>query len=417
MLEMYETAKTWLMELADRDQLWILHAFGVVLATLVLAMVVSFIIGRLERKAEKSSAIWLALLFRAMRAPVKAIIWLLGISWASYLTHRGADLELMSVVQTVRDVGVVLLITWFMIRFIRYGELEFLQPHKGDPGDPTTVTAISKLLKIAVVVTAGLVLLQTLGYSISGVLAFGGVGGIAVGFAAKDMLANFFGGLTIYLDRPFAVGDWVRSPDQEIEGTVENIGWRQTRIRTFDRRPLYVPNATFTQISVENPSRMEHRRINETIGIRYDDVEKMDDIIADVRQMLIDDDRMETDNQTLIVNFNSFGPSSLDFFIYTFTKTVNWVEFHSIKQSILLKVAEIIIGHGAEIAFPTSTVHVPEGLRLNEKSATRDEQNDDESSSDKTRRPEKVSRQQTKDSRKGEIRDQQSDEGEGSDGD
>ena len=78
----------------------------------------------------------------------------------------------------------------------------------------------------------------------------------------------------VYLDRPFAVGDWVRSPDREIEGTVENIGWRVTRIRTFDKRPLYIPNSIFSQIAVENPSRMSNRRIKETIGIRYDDASK-----------------------------------------------------------------------------------------------------------------------------------------------
>ena len=113
--------------------------------------------------------------------------------------------------------------------------------------------------------------MQLFDYSVSGLLAFGGIGGIAVGFAAKDLLANFFGGLMIYLDRPFSVGDWIRSPDKEIEGTVEDIGWRLTRIRTFDKRPLYIPNSIFASISVENPSRMSNRRIYEKIGIRYDD--------------------------------------------------------------------------------------------------------------------------------------------------
>lgn len=363
-MELMEPIKTLLTNLADRDQLWIVHAFGVVLATLVLAMVVSYVVKRLERKADKGNAIWLMMAFRSVRPPLKGIIWLLGISWASYLTHEGADIELMGAVETIRQVGIVLLVTWFLVRFIKLGEQEFLSPRAGDPGDPTTVGAVSKLLRASVVITAVLGLLQALGYSISGVLAFGGVGGIAVGFAAKDLLANFFGGLTIYMDRPFAVGDWVRSPDKEIEGVVENIGWRQTRIRTFDRRPLYVPNATFTQISVENPSRMENRRILETIGIRYDDVDKMGAIVADVRQMLLDDERIETDTQTLIVNFNTFAASSLDFFVYTFTKTVNWVEFHEIKQDIMLKIADIIAGYGAEIAYPTSTLHVPEPVRL-----------------------------------------------------
>ncbi|WP_286845492.1 mechanosensitive ion channel family protein, partial [Spongiibacter sp. UBA6593] len=184
---------------------------------------------------------------------------------------------------------------------------------------------------------------------------FVGIGGIAVGFAAKDLLANFFGGLMVYLDRPFSVGDWIRSPDKNIEGTVENIGWRQTRIRTFDQRPLYVPNATFTQISVENPSRMLNRRIYETIGVRYDDAKHIPAIISKVREMLANHPEIDT-RKTLIVNFNSFNASSLDFFVYTFTKTTQWVKYHEIKQDILLNILEIVHELGADVAYPTSTI-------------------------------------------------------------
>ena len=179
---------------------------------------------------------------------------------------------------------------------------------------------------------------------------------VAIGFAAKDLLSNFFGGLFIYLDRPFAVGDWIRSPDREIEGTVEQIGWRVTRIRTFDKRPLYIPNSVFSQISVENPSRMSNRRIKETIGIRYDDISKMEIIINQVKEMLKAHPDIDTE-KTLIVNFDCFAPSSLDFFIYTFTKTTDWIQFHEVKQNVLLKIIHIIEKNGAEIAFPTSTLH------------------------------------------------------------
>jgi MscS family membrane protein len=208
-----------------------------------------------------------------------------------------------------------------------------------------------------------LVVLQTLGYSVSGVLAFGGIGGIAVGFAAKDLLANFFGGLMVYLDRPFKVGDWIRSPDQDIEGTVVKIGWRLTTIRTFDKRPLYVPNAIFTSISVQNPSRMSHRRIYETIGLRYDDASKLSSIIQNVKNMLIEHNDIDH-TQTLIVNFNAYGSSSLDFFVYTFTKTTDWVKYHEVKQDVLLKILAIIEREGADIAFPTSTLLVPDGVKL-----------------------------------------------------
>jgi MscS family membrane protein len=206
-------------------------------------------------------------------------------------------------------------------------------------------------------ITAVLLVLQAFGFSISGVLAFGGIGGIAVGFAARDLLANFFGAMMIFLDRPFSVGDWVRSPDREIEGTVEEIGWRLTRIRTFDKRPLYIPNSVFTTLAVENPSRMHNRRIYETIGIRYDDIGVMAPIVADVETMLRAHEAIETD-ATLMVNFVDFGPSSVDFFVYCFTKTIVWSEFHVIKQDILLNIARIITQHGAEIAFPTQTLHI-----------------------------------------------------------
>jgi MscS family membrane protein len=229
--------------------------------------------------------------------------------------------------------------------------------------DVTTIAAVGKLIRLSIIITATLVGLQSLGFSISGVLAFGGVGGIAVGFAAKDLLANFFGAIMIYLDRPFVVGEWIRSPDREIEGTVEEIGWRLTRIRTFDKRPLYVPNSVFTQIAVENPARMANRRINETIGIRYDDLHEMAAIVDEVKTMLREHPEIDQ-QQTLIVNLNAFAASSVDFLVYTFTRTTEWIRYHEIKQDVLLKIAAIIESHGAEIAFPTHTLHVPDGLSL-----------------------------------------------------
>jgi len=243
---------------------------------------------------------------------------------------------------------------------------------RSEPYDRTTMDAIAKLLRVSIIITATLVVLQTLGFSVSGVLAFGGIGGIAVGFAAKDLLANFFGGLMIYLDRPFAVGDWIRSPDRDIEGTVEHIGWRLTRICTFQLRPLYIPNSTFANIAVENPSRMSNRRIYETIGIRYDDASKMADIVRDVEKMLREHPEINT-NQTLMVSFNTFAPSSLDFFIYTFTKTKAWVHYHNVKQDVLLRILKIIESHGAKVALPTSTVHVPNALLMRQETEEKED--------------------------------------------
>ena len=144
---------------------------------------------------------------------------------------------------------------------------------------------------------------------------------------------------------------------------MEEIGWRRTVIRTFDKRPLYVPNSAFTTISVENPQRMWNRRIKETIGVRYDDLARVPAILADIREYLRTSPLIEPD-RIIMVNFNQFGASSLDFFIYCFTRTVVWTEYHTAKEEVLLGIAAIIEKHGAEVAFPTTTVHVPNGIEM-----------------------------------------------------
>lgn len=343
-----ETLRNWLIEPV------VYTTFIVVFGTVILDFITRRLFAKLEHRADNTHTVWDDALVRSIRRPASLMIWTLGITYAAQVVSSETDSDLANLISPVRYVLVVGILTFFLSRFIRECEAGFIQ----NGSDVTTVHAVGKLLRVSVLITAGLTVLQTLGVSISGVLAFGGVGGIAVGFAARDLLANFFGGLTIYMDQPFRIGDWVRSPDRDIEGTVENIGWRLTCIRTFDQRPLYVPNATFTTISLENPSRMRNRRIYETIGIRYDDIDRMQPIVDEVRQMLIDDAEIETDERTLIVNFNGFNASSLDFFVYTFTKTTNWVEFHGVKQRILLQIAEIIARHGAEIAYPTRTLHM-----------------------------------------------------------
>lgn len=344
---------------------WITQVFIVVFISLLTDFFQKRVLNRLQSKFESTKNLWDDALINALRTPLSLLIWVVGIAFAAQIVEKNTGAAIFAAIVPIRDVSVIAIITWFLIRMVGEVEKNFIKKHgQGDQTfDPTTANALSKLLRASILITAGLVAMQTLGYSISGVLAFGGIGGIAVGFAAKDLLANFFGGLMIYLDRPFAVGDWIRSPDREIEGIVEHIGWRLTLIRTFDKRPLYVPNAAFASIAVQNPSRMSHRRIYETIGIRYDDAAKMADIVADVKNMLLRHPDIDQD-QILMVNFTSFGPSSLDFFIYTFTRTTVWTEYHEVKEKVLLAIHDIIAAHGAEVAFPTSTIHIPDEVLL-----------------------------------------------------
>ena len=342
------------------DGLWLTEAFLIILIALLFDFFQKKALKKLHIKLERTKNPWDEAVLESLAKPISAFIWLWGVTIAANVIGDANNISLYSgLVELTRQVGVILIITWFLLRLITRIEKNIIKIGcaKEDNYDVTTVHAITKLIRVSVFITGALVMLQELGVSVSGVLAFGGIGGIAIGFAAKDLLSNFFGGLMIYMDRPFAVGDWIRSPDRKIEGTVENIGWRLTLIRTFNKRPLYVPNATFATIAVENPSRMTHRRIKETIGVRYDDVDKLEVILDEIRNMLRSHEEIDN-TQTLMVNFNQFAPSSLDFFIYTFTKTTNWVKYHRVKQDVLFQIISIIEKHGAEIAFPTSTLHL-----------------------------------------------------------
>jgi MscS family membrane protein len=350
-----------LAPLVGRDEtlLLVLQVFLVVLGVVVANFILRRVLARLEARTLQTSTPWDNALVSAARQPLTVVAWVLGLSFAARIVEAGTEATVFEIIDPVRIIGVIACIAWFLVRFIGNIQNAIVAQRlaRGESIDRTTVDAIGKLLRISVLITAALVGLQSLGFSISGVLAFGGIGGIAVGFAAKDLLANFFGGLMVYLDRPFAVGDWIRSPDKDIEGTVEEIGWRLTRIRTFDKRPLYVPNGIFAQIAVENPSRMSNRRIKEIVGVRYDDVGKLAAITDDIKAMLRAHPEIDQ-QQTMIVNFDQFSASSLDILVYTFTKTTVWVAYHEIKQEVLLKIAEIVARHGAEIAFPTRTLHM-----------------------------------------------------------
>lgn len=344
---------------------YILDIFLVVLAIGVINLILRFVFRHIQRQVEKSDSVWDDALCYSLSGPLRALIWIVGLSIAAEIGAPSADAAIVEYLPEARIIGTVAVLAWFLMRLISAVEANVVKRavRRGEPIDETTADAVVKLLKATILITAGLVTLQSLGISISGVLAFGGIGGLAVAFAAKDILANFLGGVTIYLNRPFSVGDWIRSPDKDIEGVVEAVGWRATTVRRFDKRPLYVPNAAFTTVSLENPSRMTNRRISEVIGVRYDDAASVVPIVADIRKMLEEDEAIDGD-QVILVYFNNFGASSLDIMVYCFTKTTQWAEYLAVKQQVLMRCQEIIDGYGAEIAFPTTTVHVPAGLQL-----------------------------------------------------
>lgn len=350
------------------DHGWMMQVFLIVLSTLIIHMLFSFAIKRLNAKVKKTKNFIDESLIAALSSPSICIIWLLGICFAAEVAGSAKDSPIFfSYLPYFRAIGLLALSTWFFMRFIRMLEANYIKraEEKNKSIDKTLVHALAQLLTISTLITVVLIGMQLFGVPISGLLAFGGIGGAGIAFASKDLLANFFGGIILYLDRPFKVGDFIRSPDRHIEGTVEQIGWRLTRLRTFDKRPLYVPNGVFLTISVENLSRMTNRCIKTLVGVRYDDALKIKNISKDIKDMLLAHPEIDTKHPT-VVNLVEFAASSLNILVYTYTKTTQRVKFQEIQQDVFLKIIDIIDAHEAQCAFPTSTVYTPDLISLNQ---------------------------------------------------
>ena len=338
------------------------YLIAISIATLFLLVIKNKLIGMILAISEKTNTIYDELLLHSIKTPTTyLIVFCYLLLFINHLVEKNI-ISIEFSFSSLIYILIIISIAWSFLRGLNFyiTSKPFIKKLSKDD-DVTLVTEtyeiVIRILKVIVFIITALIIMQELGLSISGLLAFGGVGGLIVGLAAKDLLSNFFGGMMIFFDRPFRVGEFIKSPDRNIEGIVEKIGWRLTIVRTFSKNVLYIPNTAFSSIIVENATRMSNRRINETIGIRYDDLDKMSNIIDDVNKSLSQNTDIDQ-TQKAKVYFKSFSASSCDFFIYAFTITKDWEEFLKIKQSVLLSVAEIISKHKAEIAFPTSTVYL-----------------------------------------------------------
>ena len=340
-------------------QPWAIMVFLIVLVALLLDFLQRRLMTRFGKVVSKTTNLWDDAIFKAAKRPFTLLVWLIGITLAAQLIPVREEGGILNpdLIISIRQIGILSAIAWFLYAFVSNIESNIIENARRDGRkiDQTTINALGRVVRIAIVITAVLVGLDTLGFNIAGLMAAGGIGGLAIGLASKDMLANFFGGVTVYIDRPFGIGDWILLKEKGIEGVVEDIGWRQTTIRKFDKRPVYVPNAVFTTASVENPSRMTHRRIFETIGLRYKDITQMETITDSVREMLIKHPEID-EKQTLMVQFDAFNQSSVDFFIYCMTHTVNWQRYHEVKQDVLLQISGIVLANDSAIAYPTRTL-------------------------------------------------------------
>ena len=225
--------------------------------------------------------------------------------------------------------------------------------------DDTLLIFFAKIIKAVIVIIAVLIVLGEFGVNINGLITGVGLGGLTFALAAQDTASNIFGGLVIISDKPFAVGDWIQTAS--IEGTVEDISFRSTRIRTFDDALLVVPNSTLSSASITNWSKMNKRKVKFNIGLTYNTApSQVKNIIADIETFL--NSHKDIVSDTPLVKLDEFGSSSLNIMVMFFTSQTSLAELKRVREEINYEILDVVHRHESSFAFPSTSVYMEKNL-------------------------------------------------------
>ena len=334
----------------------IIEAIAIVVLFLALRQVFAFlVISVLKRWVEKSKTDLDDEVLNSLEDPIKFVPVVLGIFLAGeHLPLSGRLDELVShVVLSL----VTFNIFWGLVRVVE--PFSFLLNKLEKIFTPAMVQWIKKGVKLAFVFLGGAAILETWGIKVGPLVAGLGLFGVAVALGAQDMFKNLIGGFLVIAEKRFHPGDWIKV-DGIVEGTVEDIGFRSTMIRRFDKAPVYVPNSKLADNAVTNFSAMTHRRIYWMIGVEYDTtIEQLKEIRDGIYDFVASSaDFADPKEVSTFVRIDSFNDSSIDIMLYCFTRTTNWGEWLEVKEQLAYKVKDIVESAGTGFAFPSRSIYV-----------------------------------------------------------
>ncbi len=295
---------------------------------------------------------------QASLLPVSCYIWFLtAIQTIDLISDRFFSESFTHGLKYVIGVSAVALMSWFLLRVNQNIRLVLLDRSKKHEIalDPGKVYGLAKLVSVIILVLTAIFLMEVTGVSVNTLIAFGGISGLALAFASQEIIANFFGGIMIHVNQPFALGDLISLPNSSLEGTVEEIGWYETILRSRDKQPIYIPNALFSKAYVINGQRRTHRRINEKISMRHQDLELSPAIIEDIRSFLLKHPLCDA-SYPVLVYIEQIGSSGVDLHITALSTAVNEQEFLRFRDALLIQSAVVIKAHGAEFSVPFEAI-------------------------------------------------------------
>lgn len=326
-----------------------------VLIGLLIKQTVKYLITLLKKLARRSRNEWDDLLVEAVASPVGYLAACLF--WFVCLRMLNLEGIAMTVAMVLLKVIFSVVVVWLAYRLteVMTEWLRKLSEKTESTLDDQLVPLFSRTLKIIVIVLGVLISIQNLGVNVLSLLAGLGIGGLAFALAAKDTVANFFGSLMILFDRPFQVGDWIKVNGEE--GTVEEIGFRSTRIRTFYNSLVSIPNSEIANTNIDNMGARTFRRTMTTLGVTYDtDPQLLELFLEGIKNIIKANPSSRKDYYHVI--FNGFGDSSLEILLYFFFKVPDWNQELLERQNVYLEILRLAKQLGIEFAFPTQTLHL-----------------------------------------------------------
>lgn len=379
--------------LQEIETVWSRGVFGVETDSVLLAVAIFIlfallrglftwiVIAALGRLTKKTETVVDDQVLEAMRGPLRFTFFVAGLFFASRIAPlpEAVDLYTTKIIRSL----IAFTIFWAIYRMATplsaLLDVAFSRMRGQDLGETLKKFAI-RIFRVIIVVIGAAAILEEWDFDIAAVLGGLGLVGMAVAFGAQNLISNLFGGLVIFLDKIFVEGHWIKSA--EVEGTVEKIGFRTTKIRRFDKGLVTVPNSQLSDAAVINFTMMTNRRIYWMIGVEYrTTADQLAEIVNGINDYVRNGEDFETDPNRVstLIHVDSFNNSSIDIMLYCFTKTTSWAEWMRVKEDLLYHIKQLVEQAGTGFAFPSSSIYVetlpfgkPEAIpvQLEQKSAT-----------------------------------------------
>jgi len=365
-VDLYHSIQPWLNKLysGKYSEFFSANIMGIPMANLLAAILVflfflllrkvfsRIVMALLLRLAQKTETRIDDLIIEQLQGPLSLLFVVLGLRIFFQLIFRETDL-----IKLLLDAATIYVIFWALYAITpAIKEVMYRYSRHNDHLSFELTNFLIRIIRILIIFFGFIAILYNFGVNVTAFFASLGIGGLALALAAKDTAANLFGSIALLIDRSVKVGEWIRVGD--IEGTVEDIGMRTTKIRTFEKSLIAVPNSVVATSPIENYSRRGIRRIKMTIGLTYDTPrETLEAIVRDLRTMLDEHPSIAQDAYKLVF-FRDFNASDLGILIYAFAAQSKWETYLSIRQSVNLEIMRIVERHGASFAFPSQSVYI-----------------------------------------------------------